>query len=169
MDTYLNRANCVFFTFAFVLAFYTCLSHLSSYVHRPRVNIDITDPVVKRFRRGSVDEMVVGFDLAHDLSDEFNWNSKQLFLHVVATYKTAANARNEVTIWDNIIENSEDAKQLKETMDPEYWLRDSSTGLRNRNITLVVKYRVMPMAGIMYEKIIPNSNTTFLAPSAYTK
>lgn len=45
------------------------------------------------------------FDLSIDFSPVFHWNAKQVYLYLVLEYKTAANQRNEMIIWDKIIQS----------------------------------------------------------------
>ena len=45
-----------------------------------------------------------------DLTELFHWNNKQLFLYVMAEYKTEQNDINQVVVWDRIIKRGEKSK-----------------------------------------------------------
>lgn len=45
-----------------------------------------------------------------DLRPLFNYNTKQLFIYLVAEYSTPNFPHNEVVVWDRIIRKSKDAK-----------------------------------------------------------
>ncbi len=45
------------------------------------------------------------FDLSVDFTPIFHWNSKQIYLYLVLEYETATHQRNEMIIWDKIIQS----------------------------------------------------------------
>lgn len=45
------------------------------------------------------------FDLTADFSPIFHWNAKQIYLYLVLEYETSSNQRNEMIIWDKIIQS----------------------------------------------------------------
>lgn len=45
------------------------------------------------------------FDLSIDFNPIFHWNAKQVYLYLVLEYTTEANKRNEMIIWDKIIQS----------------------------------------------------------------
>eukprot|EP00446_Apocalathium_sp_SHHI-4_P004983 CAMPEP_0177184778 /NCGR_PEP_ID=MMETSP0367-20130122/17743_1 /TAXON_ID=447022 ORGANISM="Scrippsiella hangoei-like, Strain SHHI-4" /NCGR_SAMPLE_ID=MMETSP0367 /ASSEMBLY_ACC=CAM_ASM_000362 /LENGTH=193 /DNA_ID=CAMNT_0018631925 /DNA_START=161 /DNA_END=739 /DNA_ORIENTATION=- len=99
----------------------------------------------------NMDQCTLSFDLSHDLSTEFHWNTNQLFVYLVASYNETSNKRNEVTIWDNIITKKADAKFSGKLL-VEYPLRDQHRELRGKDVRLHLRYRTMPIIGRMYEK-----------------
>ena len=44
------------------------------------------------------------FDLSIDFSPIFHWNAKQVYIYLVLEYETSAHSRNEMIIWDKIIQ-----------------------------------------------------------------
>merc|ERR1719213_778569 len=76
----------------------------------------------------------------------------QLFVYLVASYEDTSNVRNEVTLWDSVVVGVEEAKFSARQLMVEYPLRDQYRELRGRNISLHLKYRTMPITGIMYMK-----------------
>jgi hypothetical protein len=84
-----------------------------------------------------------------DLTGVFNWNVKQLFVYISATYATKSNSFNEVVIWDKVISSAEDAKLLMTEQYNKYPLVDQKADLRDTPITLSLFWDVMPITGIL--------------------
>ncbi len=79
----------------------------------------------------------------------FNWNVKQLFVYVSATYPTARNGTNEVVVWDKVV-NSSAAAVLKLANEfNKYPLVDRKQELRNAQITLSLSWDIMPITGLL--------------------
>lgn len=55
--------------------------------------------------------MKLSFDLDADLTPLFNWNTKQVFVYLTASYdgKLKSTVKSEVTLWDSIITDKETA------------------------------------------------------------
>merc|ERR1712048_718690 len=100
----------------------------------------------------NMDQATLSFNLTHDLTTEFNWNMNQLFVYLVASYNDTSNKRNEVTLWDSVVVGVEEANFAAKQLMVEYPLRDQYRELRGRNISLHLKYRTMPITGVMYMK-----------------
>jgi len=167
MDTYANRANTVFCTFVGSLFVAAVANHLTSYISpaSPTCSIDLTnvfDLTVNSYLKA--DQANVGFSLQTDLSSAFQWNTKQLFVYVVASYQTQKNSRNEVVLWDDIIVGKEDAKRITSEVN-EYPLRDQFRLLKSRNVTVAFHYRYMPIVGFMREVFV--NKTSFITPAEY--
>ncbi|CAM6127140.1 unnamed protein product [Calypogeia fissa] len=64
--------------------------------------------VLRRLNNGN-DEEKLTLNISGDLRSVFTWNTKQLFVFVVAEYKTPKNQINQVSLWDLIVERKEDA------------------------------------------------------------
>merc|ERR1719424_1983986 len=146
------------------------LNHMTSYL--PAFQAHVTSSVsVNKVHDLTIntnldmDQSTLSFDLNHNFTSEFHWNMNQLFVYLVASYNTTSNVRNEVTIWDRIITNAEEAQMVARKLAVEYPLRDMKRELRGRKIQLHVRYRTMPITGIMYTKEI--STSTFQAPDEY--
>lgn len=52
----------------------------------------------------------LNIELHADLRPEFTWNTKQLYVSVLAEYATETSPKNVVTLWDRIVVAKEDAK-----------------------------------------------------------
>merc|ERR1711964_561641 len=103
--------------------------------------------------------------MEYDLGEEFHWNMKLLFLYVVAEYETPKNEMNTVTIWDTAVKRGrKQAFSYKKAMN-ELPLRDQHRLLRDRNVTLFLKYRTVPITGWLHTKEL--GRETFRAPDAY--
>ncbi|CEG48901.1 RxLR-like protein [Plasmopara halstedii] len=165
-----TRANAAFFSSLTALAVMCALTTLSTFLHEE-------SPVVKRLEmtelhslrnyRDKTDRATLSFDLDADLSSVFNWNVKQLFVYVVADFKSASNARNQVVIWDKIVQTKEAASLLKyENEGVKYFLADQYDELRGANVTLSLEWDIMPVCGRLF---IHSSNTKaiFTLPDTY--
>ncbi|CAH0478656.1 unnamed protein product [Peronospora belbahrii] len=117
--------------------------------------------------RDKADRATLSFDLDADLSSVFNWNVKQLFVYVVAEFKSTTNSRNEVVIWDKIVQTKEAASQLQfQDEEVKYFLADQYNELRGANVTLRLEWDIMPVCGRLF---VQSSNTTvsFNLPNKY--
>jgi len=57
--------------------------------------------------RASGEQALINFDLDADLRGVWNWNTKQLFVYVMAEYKTKNAQLNQAVIWDTIVQEEE--------------------------------------------------------------
>jgi len=111
------------------------------------------------------DQSNVSFDLEADFRELFHWNMNQLFVYVTASFETEKNKRNEVTIWDQIIQDKDEAVLSLKNVTNEYPIRDQYRSLRGRNIELIVNYRTMPITGLMHTHEAARS--VFVSPNNY--
>jgi signal peptidase complex subunit 3 len=120
---------------------------------------------------GGVDRALLSFDIHADMRPAFHWNVKQLFVYVVASYRTESKETNQVVIWDKIVENihSDDEKIIKEdNVFVKYALVDQGDELRGKDVNLQLMWDHMPITGTLYMKEQPRDNTTsFTLPSEY--
>merc|ERR1719424_2162262 len=130
------------------------LNHMTSYL--PAFQAHVTSSVsVNKVHDLTIntyldmDQSTLSFDLNHDLTSEFHWNMNQLFVYLVASYNSTSNVRNEVTLWDRIVSNEEEAMLTARQLMVEYPMRDQHRELRGRNIRLHIRYRTMPIIGMM--------------------
>uniref|UniRef100_A0A6U6TXB4 Signal peptidase complex subunit 3 n=1 Tax=Zooxanthella nutricula TaxID=1333877 RepID=A0A6U6TXB4_9DINO len=157
MDSYSSRMNTVFCSFITVLGAAATLNHLTTWLPHmqasPVAEVSLNkihDLTVNTFLQ--MDQSTLSFHMSHDLSSEFNWNMKQLFVYLVVSYNDTTNKRNEVTVWDAVIENSKDAVFNAKNMMIEYPLRDQYKELRGKDLRFHFRYRTMPICGVMYLK-----------------
>mmetsp|Transcript_92249 Transcript_92249/g.261151 ORF Transcript_92249/g.261151 Transcript_92249/m.261151 type:complete len:190 (-) Transcript_92249:106-675(-) len=170
MDSYSARANTIFCTFVTVLGTMATLNHLTTFL--PQFTPSPTGEVALNKVHDltyntylNMDQCALSFDIKHDLSSEFNWNMNQLFVYIVATYNSTSNSRNEVTLWDRIAADETEALLSMKQLSVEYLLRDQYNELRGRNIRLHIRYRTMPITGIMWTKEL--ATVDFVASNKY--
>lgn len=85
------------------------------------------------------------------MSPAFHWNIKQLFVYVVATYKTPTNPKNQIVLWDRIIENTDTNKVIQEeNVFVKYGLVDQKDELRGAEVELTLLWDHMPLTGLLY-------------------
>lgn len=101
-----------------------------------------------------------------DLSSVFNWNVKQLFVYVLAEYESPSNERNQVVIWDKIVQTKEAAAKLR-FMDQgvKYFLADQYDELRGANVSLRLEWDIMPVCGRLF--VHSEGRTSFVLPDTY--
>ena len=120
---------------------------------------------------GGVDRALLSFDIHADLRPAFHWNVKQLFVYVVASYKTDSNPLNQVVLWDKIVEatDPDEAKIIKQdSVFVKYALVDQADELRGKDVELQIMWDHMPLTGGLYVGEQPKDSTTsFTLPSDY--
>ncbi|KAK6031065.1 signal peptidase subunit [Ostertagia ostertagi] len=93
---------------------------------------------------------MLDFTITGDFTKTFNWNVKQLFVYLVAEYETPENALNQVVLWDKIVLRSERVVLDERRLQSKYYFLDDGTHLLNHpNVTLVLRYNVVPNAGYL--------------------
>ena len=121
---------------------------------------------------GGVDRALLNFDLHVDLNPAFHWNIKQLFVYVVASYKTDRNKNNQIVLWDKIVEatDSPESKIIKQdSIFVKYALVDQADDLRGRDVKLQIMWDHMPLTGLLYMgEQDNNSVSSFTLPYDYT-
>ena len=90
-----------------------------------------------------------------DLTSVFNWNVKQLFVYVSASYATRNNGTNEVVVWDRVVNNTADAALHVENEFNKYPLVDKRQDLRGANVTLSLSWDIMPITGLLRKHSLP--------------
>ncbi|KAI8141278.1 signal peptidase subunit-domain-containing protein [Fennellomyces sp. T-0311] len=109
------------------------------------------------------------FDLDADFTPIFNWNTKQVFVTVVAEYETKTHDRNSIVLWDKIITSKEDANlQLKEVAN-KYALIDVSRKWSHQQANLSLHWDVTPYVGLIQGGHTPaRLANIILSPAAST-
>ncbi|XP_058810154.1 signal peptidase complex subunit 3 isoform X2 [Phymastichus coffea] len=175
MHTFLSRSNSIL---AYTLSVSACLTFccfLSTvfYDYKTEVSLDTIKTAVKNVpdysaSRERNDLGFVTFNLRTDLTSLFNWNVKQLFLFLIAEYRTNSNNVNQIILWDKIILRDDHAVLDFKNVNTKYYFWDDGNGLRgNRNITLHLSWNVVPNAGIL-PSIDGIGYRNFGFPSDYT-
>ena len=105
-----------------------------------------------------------------DMNPAFHWNIKQHFVYVVATYATPTNPKNQIVLWDRIIENIDtNGKIINESnVFVKYGLVDQGAELRGKEVELSLMWDHMPLTGMLYmggQK--EGTASTFVLPEEY--
>ncbi|KNH04117.1 signal peptidase complex subunit 3B [Perkinsela sp. CCAP 1560/4] len=103
-----------------------------------------------------------------DFRSVFHWNVKQVYISCVASYVTEAFALNEVVVWDRIVQNPSEALFVID-VPSKYCLEDIGDSLRNREVTFLLEWHVLPFVGIpfIYRSTRPSERTTIRMPAEY--
>mmetsp|Transcript_29165 Transcript_29165/g.44096 ORF Transcript_29165/g.44096 Transcript_29165/m.44096 type:complete len:179 (+) Transcript_29165:114-650(+) len=155
MHTVWVRLNAVVFFGLSVLISLSCLAAVSklghSLSHKPIVHKLKLNKMRSLKSHGGVDRALLSFDIHADMEPTFHWNIKQIFVYVVASYKTETNPKNHVVLWDKIVEATDLDKVIqKDNVFVKYALVDQSDGLRGEEIELQLMWDHMPITGLLY-------------------
>lgn len=84
-----------------------------------------------------------------DLSPLFNWNTKQVFIYLTAEYdgSTRSQTKSEVTYWDKILTNKNDAKLHLKNFKSKYAVWDLEDVFVGRELTFKLKWNIQPWIG----------------------
>lgn len=158
MHSIWSRANTIFAFSLTILTIITLLAFISSFFSQKVVKVELSalNPRVKSvsdysIEEGKSDMVMMSLNIHADVSPIFNWNVKQLFVYLIAEYSTMKNIVNQVVIWDKIIRRT-DPKHviLEHSVNPKYYfLDDGSNLLSHQNVTLVMKWNIVPNAGYL--------------------
>ncbi|KAI9015805.1 signal peptidase 22kDa subunit [Phycomyces nitens] len=89
------------------------------------------------------------FDVDADFTPLFNWNTKQIFVTVVAEYESPSHNRNSVVLWDRIIGRKDDAKLLLKNVPNKYALIDVSQKWSHQKANLSLQWDITPHVGML--------------------
>jgi signal peptidase complex subunit 3 len=175
MHTVWVRLNAVVF---FGLTVLLCLSILAALskightrYHQPQIHKLALNQLRSIKNHGGVDRALLSFDIHADMTPAFHWNIKQIFVYVVASYKTDTNPNNKIVLWDRIIEATDppSAKVIKEdNVFVKYGLMDQGAELRGREVQLQLLWDHMPLTGTLYMgEQAKDTTSTFTLPHDY--
>lgn len=109
---------------------------------------------VKSVSRTDIEKVArITFDVDADLSQMFDWNTKQIFAYVVATYGTKKFEQNEIVIWHKIIQNKEDAilnlKKQSSLLSHHRFNERSTNKFDKVKVKLSLHWDIMPHVGLL--------------------
>ncbi|KAI9243702.1 signal peptidase 22kDa subunit [Sporodiniella umbellata] len=87
------------------------------------------------------------FDLEADFQSFFHWNTKQIFVALVAEYSTQDHKRNQVVVWDKIIKDKSSAHLKVKNLSNKYAMVDISRRWNFEHANLSLAYDVTPHVG----------------------
>lgn len=95
--------------------------------------------------------MKLSFDLDADLTPLFNWNTKQVFVYLTASYdgKLKSTVKSEVTLWDSIITDKETAHISLKNARSKYSVWDIEEKLSARDLTFKLHWNIQPWIGTL--------------------
>ncbi|CDK25793.1 unnamed protein product [Kuraishia capsulata CBS 1993] len=92
----------------------------------------------------------IAFDLTADISDLFNWNTKQVFVYLTAEYEGQPSIpANKVTFWNKIITKKEDAVLNLQKERSSFSVWDVEDSFRQRNASLKLEWNIQPHVGLL--------------------
>ena len=156
MHTVWVRLNAVVSFGLTALLGFTVLSALSKYGHANRVKpviLKLSLNTLQSLRSHSgVDRAHLSFDIDADFRPAFHWNSKHIFVFVIADYKTDSNPKNQVVLWDVIL-NATDPDESKiirrDNVFVKYGLVDQTNELRGKVVELQLHWDHIPLTGCL--------------------
>ena len=172
MHSFTARLNGPFFYGLTILAILAFLSAISIFFIPQSGKASISNVKVTRLMQNTNahwDEARLTFDLDLDLSEVWNWNTKMVFLWIEANYENPPNSRNQVIFWDKIIwrnqyNPSQGVLKMNDTAG-KYWIRTKDHDLAGTNVTLKVRWEVVPVVGMGYK--MDGDSLTLKFPSNY--
>lgn len=183
MHSILSRLNAVFFIALLYLSIIAGIAGISNYIEYvnpsnknllanvKEIDIKHFDHKFGQIRRGiraaKFEEAVYEYNLDVDLSEEFHWNTKEIFLWLEAEYIDKKNNVNSVSMWDNIIRSKDDSLFTINTLKQKYQFWDFQLGLRDNNVKFTLKYDVHPWVGLIERKSASYGSKEFKNPHQY--
>eukprot|EP00474_Spongospora_subterranea_P008511 CRZ08969.1 hypothetical protein [Spongospora subterranea] len=152
------RANALFFYMLTALAGVAIFCDLSSLIiekampHTNVLDVDIKSLAHTRGHHYSFDEAKLRFSIDCDFSSMFNWNVKQLFVYVQASYISPKKVENRLVLWDQIMPRDSNHKIRLDQQLPEYKLYDILSELGQANMTVSIHCDVMPSVGLLHSR-----------------
>ncbi|ORY05128.1 signal peptidase 22 kDa subunit [Basidiobolus meristosporus CBS 931.73] len=108
------------------------------------------DRFLEYYHSPPADYVFLKFDLEADLSSLFRWNTKQLFVYVVAEYESSKYGVNQIVLWDRIIQSADDAKFKLRGYKNKYAFMDINPRFEQGQIgNISVHWNVVPHVGFM--------------------
>ncbi|KAI6170753.1 Signal peptidase complex subunit 3 [Aphelenchoides bicaudatus] len=156
MHSFLSRANNISAFLFTVLGAATFAVFLQTYFlnYSVPVEISVSNVRIKQVNdyaavKGRSDWATLYFNLHVDLTPVFNWNVKELYVFLVAKYKTKDRTLNEITLWDKYYKRFENVVVNEENSTPLFYFADDGTNLLGQDVTFILRWTVVPNAGYM--------------------
>ena len=129
--------------------------------HVSNPTVDAKVVTLERFTRIDANDEAYRLLLDADLRSCFSWNTKQIFLSIVAEYESPYASRSEVSVWDRIVERKETALPQIPVVRNKYKMTDRGANLRGREVTLSLRWTPMPHVGRITGDALEFQNFTF--------
>lgn len=167
MESYSARVSTITFHSCIAVLVSTLFAHVSyHFTHpHPTARVEYSEPLSLSYQRViKGDRLFFNFDLKADLTPLSTWETKLCFAHLVAKFSTKDNPRNEVVVWDSIINTNKDYS-LTYSGPNEYPLSDRFKNLRDTDVTLELHVDKVPVTGI--HTFFNTGSSQFTVPSEY--
>ncbi|RHZ76902.1 hypothetical protein Glove_187g101 [Diversispora epigaea] len=153
MYTLTQRANALFaFVITVLFALFGIISIVTLFIpSSPTATLNINDIQVWVYEYASEESefAFVDMKLEADLTSLFNWNTKQLFVCVIAEYNTDTHNQNQIILWDKIIKSKEDAFIKYSDIHNVYNFVDITSSFGQVNATYSLHWDIMPHVGML--------------------
>ncbi|KAK1302137.1 putative signal peptidase complex subunit 3 [Acorus calamus] len=90
----------------------------------------------------------------------------EVFVFVAAEYETTKNSVNQISLWDHIVLDKDQARFERQIIN-KYPLIDQGSNLRDKEVKIVLHWHVMPKTGRMASDKMVLSQ--FRLPNAYSQ
>ncbi|KAJ9476286.1 Signal peptidase complex subunit SPC3 [Pseudozyma hubeiensis] len=158
MHSTLSRLNAVSaLATTIILALVVLIDVTRITTHKPTGKVVINQLEVVRAKAAwhmdrNIQEFVeVDFDIDADFAPLFDWNTKQVFVSLSASYDSTKHISNEVVIWDRILRSKQDAHVALNTAKNKYGFREVGRSFKDiANTTFTLKYNIMPKVGLLH-------------------
>eukprot|EP00889_Picochlorum_renovo_P003284 jgi/Picre1/30314/NNA_005678.t1 len=155
MHTLWQRASALSTFAVTVLAIMASLASVTDLFHPSKATVDLdVKGVDALYAEKGVDKALLNIEMHADLRSEFSWNTKQLYVYVLAEFATEESPYNEMVIWNRIIQSKANAKldiRKLQKMYP-FVLSDQGKSLRDTEFNVTVAWNVMPHVGRLYTR-----------------
>ncbi|CAG8649055.1 6885_t:CDS:2 [Funneliformis caledonium] len=154
MYNIVQRASAIF-AFAMTVMFGLLLSIAISSLYitsNPIGKVDINELNIwlYNYANKETEFAFIEMNIDADLTSLFNWNTKQLFVAVVAEYETELHELNQVVLWDSIIRSKEDAHiKGNKVRNEKYEFVDITPSFGEVNAKYSIYWDVMPYVGFL--------------------
>ncbi|KAJ1956319.1 Signal peptidase complex subunit [Dispira parvispora] len=91
----------------------------------------------------------LAMDIDADLTKLFHWNTKQVFLMLVAEYETPKMATNQLVLWDTIVQSPEDAQFKLRKYRNKYHFNHFSRKFDTQSANLTFYWDITPHIGLL--------------------
>ncbi|SPO26048.1 related to SPC3 - signal peptidase subunit [Ustilago trichophora] len=157
MHSTLSRLNAVSALATTIILVLVVLIDVTRFTtHKPTGSVVVNQLQVVRAKaawhmdRNIQDFVEVNFNVDADFSPLFDWNTKQVFVSLTATYDSPKHIKNEVVIWDRILRTKQDAHVSLNSARNKYGFREVGRQFKDiKNATFTLKYNVMPKVGML--------------------
>ncbi|CAG8563317.1 9903_t:CDS:2, partial [Paraglomus occultum] len=147
-----QRANSVFaFSLTVIFVLLGAVAIITPFFSSsdPKTEVHVKEIAVWTYDYGgSISEFAfVTMDLEADLTSLFDWNTKQLYVSIVAEY--GSDNMNQIVLWDDIIRSKRDAQVVLHQIKNKYMFNDITPSFREVNATYALHWDAMPYVGLL--------------------